>query len=139
VTKKLSRTFVTYTIIGLSGVTLDVVIFYALYNWVGLDKMVATFISISIAITNNFLLNTYFNFKVTDRLLGRFARFYTVGLAGIILTDAIFAIFVDRAGMNANLVKIGSLLPVLLLQYSLNKHWSFRTETVSHEAENKEA
>ncbi len=136
--RKLSRNFVLYAIIGLSGVTLDVVIFLVLFNLFQVEKNLATFLSISIAITNNFLLNTYLNFKVKDKLAKRYLRFYLVGLSGILLTDALFFLFVDRLHLNANLIKIGSLLPVLLLQYSLNKRWSFKEEPTNHAATIKE-
>lgn len=132
--KKLDREFILYATIGLSGVLLDVLVFFVLFNIVGLDKVLATFISISLAITNNFLLNVFFNFKTKDQLLKRYLRFYLVGLSGIILTALIFFIFVDLVKLGANLVKIGSLLPVLLLQYSLNKHWSFRKGALSDES-----
>ena len=137
--KKPSRHFVLYAAIGASGVALDVVLFMVLFNIFHIEKDLATFLSISVVITNNFLLNAYFNFKVADGLLGRFVRFYLVGLTGILMTDALFFIFVDGLRINANAVKIASLLPVLLLQYSLNKRWSFRKETVIHATETEEA
>jgi len=137
--KKPSRQFVLYAIIGLSGVTLDVLLFMALFNLFHMNEELATFISISASITNNFLLNTYFNFKVKDRLWARYARFYLVGLTGILLTDALFYVFVDNLHVSANIVKIGSLLPVLLLQYSLNKRWSFKEETPTNATETNEA
>lgn len=129
---KLSRTFVLYAVIGLTGVTLDVVVFILLNSYFHVDKMVATFISITLAITNNFLLNTYTNFKTKNRLLARYGRFYLVGLSGVVLTDGILYLFVDLLSFNTTLVKIGSLLPVLLLQYSLNKKWAFRQEGVTY-------
>jgi len=129
---KLSRNFVLYAVIGLSGVTIDVVVFIILNSFFHVDKMVATFISITLAITNNFLLNTYTNFKTKDRLLGRYARFYLVGLSGVLLTDGILYLFVDVLGFNTTLVKIGSLFPVLLLQYSLNKQWAFKQEVTTN-------
>jgi len=137
--KKPSHHFIIYAAIGMSGVTLDVVLFLILFNLFHINEQLATFISISAAITNNFLLNTHLNFKVKDKLWNRFARFYLVGLTGILLTDLLFVIFVDNLHINANYVKIGSLLPVLLLQYSLNKRWSFREETSNHAPETEEA
>ncbi len=128
-----------YVVIGMSGVTLDVVLFMVLFNLLHINEELATFISISAAITNNFLLNTYLNFKMKDKLWSRYVRFYLVGLTGILLTDLLFFIFVDHLHINANYVKIGSLLPVLLLQYSLNKRWSFREETVTDATETEEA
>lgn len=116
-------------VIGVSGVTLDLILFMVLYNIFHINEQLATWVSISAAITNNFLLNTFLNFKVKDHLLRRFARFYAVGLCGILLTSLLFLVFVDALDINANIVKIASLVPVLLLQYSLNKRWSFKEDS----------
>ena len=123
------RTFLLYALIGVSGVIADLAVFFILYNVVGIEKNIASFISISLAITNNFLWNTFVNFKVKDQLLRRYLRFYAVGLTGIALTSLIFLIFVDAYKINTNVVKLGSLFPVLLLQYSLNKRWAFKEQT----------
>lgn len=136
---KLNRNFVLYAVIGASGVTLDIVLFMVLFNIFHIHEQLATFISISAAITNNFVLNTHLNFKVKDRLLGRYARFYLVGLTGILLTDVLFWVFVDNLHISPNIVKIASLMPVLLLQYSLNKRWSFKEETTPHAPETQDA
>lgn len=96
-----------------------------LFNAVHVDKFAATAISTTAGIANNFGWNARFNFRVSDRLLQRFARFYVVGLAGLALTFALFVLFVDVAGWDANLVKVLSLGPVLVVQFSANKRWSF--------------
>ena len=120
------QVFVRYVVIGLSGVTIDVLLFFLLYNFLDVEKNLATFISLSVAITNNFFWNRSHNFKVRDNVLGRYLKFYAVGFSGFVLTAAIFKIFVDDLGFDTNLVKLGSLVPVLLLQYSLNKYWTFK-------------
>ncbi len=104
---------------------LDLAVFFVLFNAVHVDKFAATAVSTTAGITNNFVFNVRYNFRVTDRLSVRFARFYLVGLAGLGLTAALFAIFVDGLGWDANLVKVLSLAPVLVTQYALNKRWSF--------------
>lgn len=96
-----------------------------LYNGAHVDKFVATAVSTTAGITNNFGWNARYTFRVTDRLAARFARFYVVGLAGLGLTAALFAVLVDAVGWDANLVKVLSLGPVLLVQYTANKRWSF--------------
>lgn len=118
--------FLLYAIIGVSGVTLDLVVFFLLFNLAGINENVATVISTSCGIANNFALNTAFNFKVRDNLLRRFVQFYAVGVSGILLTVLLFAVFVSWLGISPNIVKVGSLLPVLVLQYGLNKVWTFK-------------
>ncbi|MEU1516668.1 GtrA family protein [Streptomyces sp. NPDC005811] len=119
------RQLVRYTLIGGSGVTLDLVVFLLLHNWAGLDEQIANALSTTLAITNNFVLNARFTFGARDRLFIRFLRFYAVGLTGIALTNLLFLAFTDGLGINANLVKVGSMPLVLALQFVLNKKWSF--------------
>lgn len=123
------KQFALYAIIGLSGVALDSLLFLLLFNVFGFEKNIATFISISIAIANNFLWNYHFNFKLKTSPYRRFAKFYAVGLAGIALTSLMFLIFTDTLNINANYVKLGSLPLILCFQYGLNKYWTFRHET----------
>ncbi len=119
------RSFVLYQLIGVSGVVLDLVLFLVLYNVVGLHEQVATAISTSAGITNNFLLNSFFNFRKRDGMLRRFARFYTVGLLGIGLVAVLLLVFHSWLGIDANVVKIASMPVVAVFQFFLNKRWSF--------------
>ena len=119
------RSFVLYQLIGVSGVLLDLVLFLVLYNVVGLHEQVATAISTSAGITNNFLLNSFFNFRKRDGMLRRFARFYTVGLLGIGLVAVLLLVFHSWLGVDANVVKIASMPVVAVFQFFLNKRWSF--------------
>lgn len=121
-----SREFLLYAVIGVSGVVLDLVTFLFLYNVVGISEFAATFVSTTLGIANNFLLNVQFNFRTKDRLLGRFLRFYAVGGAGILLTMGMFALFSDALGIHPNVVKVLSLPAVLVFQYLLNKKWTFQ-------------
>ncbi|GAA4611466.1 GtrA family protein [Saccharopolyspora hordei] len=120
-----SRTLLRYAVIGASGVLLDYLLFLLLFNVAGLHEQLANAISTTAGITNNFLLNAWFNFRKRDRLLVRFLRFYAVGLTGIALTFLLLGVFSGWLGVDPNLVKAGSLPAVLLLQYTVNKKWSF--------------
>lgn len=119
------RNFLLYALIGCSGVLLDLLVFVYLYNALGLHEQVATAISTTLGITNNFLLNYFFNFDKRDNILRRFVQFYIVGMLGIGLTVLLFSIFSTWLHVNPNIVKVGSLPVVLVFQYGLNKRWSF--------------
>lgn len=119
------RQFLLYAIIGASGVTIDLATFFVLFNVVGIHESLATAISTSLGIVNNFAWNRHFNFRVHDQWFRRFLRFYAVGLSGIVLTVGMFHVFATWMGVSPNLVKVASLLPVLVLQYTLNKLWTF--------------
>jgi putative flippase GtrA len=117
-----------YGIIGVSGVALDLATFYLFHSLVGMNHQVANVLSTSIGITNNFFWNAFLNFKTKDNLLKRYISFYMVGLTGLALTAAILFVFVDYLKFDATVVKAGSLIFVLLVQYSLNKKFSFKKE-----------
>ena len=121
----LSRQLISYTLIGGSGVALDLVVFLLLHNTAGMNEQFANAISTTLGIANNFALNARFTFERRDRLVVRFLRFYAVGLTGIALTNLLFLAFTDGLGIDANLIKAASLPLVLALQFVLNRKWSF--------------
>lgn len=120
------KEFLLYAIIGVTGVAIDFIIFYLLYNKLNADVVIANIISVSAGITNNFILNTFFNFKKKDRIGTRFFSFFTVGIAGLLLSNLIIFIFHSKAGLDATLVKFISIPPVVVFQFILNKKISFR-------------
>jgi putative flippase GtrA len=79
-----------------------------------------------VGIINNFLLNSYLNFRKSDGLLRRFVRFYTVGLLGLGLVAVLLVVFHSWLGVDANIVKVASLPIVAVLQFLVNKRWSFK-------------
>ncbi|WP_093838576.1 GtrA family protein [Streptomyces aidingensis] len=119
------RQLIRYTLVGGTGVTLDLAVFLLLYNMAGLHEQAANAISTTAGITNNFILNAVFTFDRRDRLLVRFLRFYAVGLSGIVLTHLLLVVCSGRLGVDPNLVKAASLPLVLAVQFVLNRKWSF--------------
>jgi putative flippase GtrA len=119
------RQFLLYCLIGATGVTIDVVLFALGTKVLGLGVLLANFLAISIAIINNFLLNAKFNFKVKDKLFGRFLSFYAVGLLGIGLSQVLIYIFFYLVGLEELTAKALTLPPVLVFQFALNKKFSF--------------
>lgn len=120
------RQFIIYSIIGICGVSVDYGIFFVLHNFFNFDAQLANLVSTPIAITNNFVWNVIFNFKTKDRLVKRYLSFFAVGMVGLVITAVIIEVFVNRAGINANIVKAGSIVIVVLVQYNLNRLITFR-------------
>lgn len=119
------RSLILYGVIGGSGALLDFLVFLFLFNVINIPAVPATMISVLFGITNNFILNTIFNFKKTDRLFLRYLSFTSVGLFGLFLSAYILA-FGEVFGLDPNVVKLLSIPPVVLMQYLLNKQISFR-------------
>ena len=120
------KQFWLYVIIGLSGATLDFIFYIIFYKLIKISPAISSFISVSIGIINNFILNSRHNFKTTDLQLYRFLNFYFVGMMGAILSSVMIYVFYDKLGYNAIVSKVMTIVPVVLLQYFINKHTSFR-------------
>lgn len=128
-----NRQFLLYSIIGVSGITIDIVVFLFLRSVFSLDPAVATIVSTSCGITNNFFLNRRYNFKRSDHTLGRFFSFYTVGFIGILASVISLVVFSDLFGINATIVKLVSIPIIVIGQYVLNKYISFSDYDLSLE------
>ena len=116
---------IVYGIIGVSGATLDVLGYLFLYKYLNVSPPIASFLSVTLGITNNFILNSKFNFKVNDSLLQRFISFYSIGLAGA-LASALLIALLQYLGMDPTIAKLLTIPPIVLGQYFLNKRISFK-------------
>lgn len=120
------KQFILYSIIGFSGAFIDFVVFIVLIKVFSLNAIIANAISISLGITNNFILNSIFNFKVKDKLKQRFIKFYLIGLFGFFISSLIIYILKEVLGVDPIISKLCSIVIVVILQYSLNKRITFK-------------
>jgi len=120
------RIFVVYCAIGMMGVSIDYCSYLALVNWFGVHYLLANAMSTSLGIINNFMFNSFFNFRVQDRFWRRFVSFYSIGLLGLAVSSLLLYILVGYFRFGPNLSKLATLVVVVLLQYNLNRLISFR-------------
>jgi len=120
------KQFILYSIIGFSGAFIDFVVFIVLIKVFSMNAIIANAISISLGITNNFILNSIFNFKVKDKLKQRFIKFYLIGLFGFFISSLIIYILKEVLGVDPIISKLCSIVIVVILQYSLNKRITFK-------------
>lgn len=120
-----NRQFISYSIIGVTGATIDFVLFSIFVKSFSINYLISNTISVSAGITNNFLLNTFLNFKVKDKLAVRFFRFYTIGISGLLMSSVMLYIFITLLHMDTLVSKAVTIIFVVILQYNLNKKYSF--------------
>lgn len=119
------RQIILYGIIGSIGALLDLLLYILFYKALHIPPFIASFLSVSLAIANNFVLNNRYNFKKGDHTLLRFASFYITGCVGAILSAILIFILFDMLHIGPTLAKILTIIPVVLLQYFINKTVSF--------------
>lgn len=118
--------FRNYLLIGASAAAVDLITFLILFNLLDFSAVGANVLSVSIATVESYTLNALYNFKTRDRILFRFSSFAAVAGLGLALGSSLIYLMHDILGMNGNLAKILVMPLVVVTQYLLNKHISFR-------------
>ncbi|HEY3424937.1 MAG TPA: GtrA family protein [Negativicutes bacterium] len=119
------RQLLQYILIGCTGVTWDVIGFIILTKFLALPYLIANATSVSLGITNNFLLNAFYNFKMRDRLFNRFIRFYCIGLMGLLVSSGLMFVLVNTIVIDQFAAKLTTVVIVALLQFYFNKTITF--------------
>lgn len=116
---------IMYGLIGGGSSLLDTlcyIFFTRNFEW---NKYFSNFLSINLGITCSFFLNTYFNFRKTDKLAKRGLSFFCIGYCGMALSVLLMFIGVDLLRFNDITVKLISIFIVALFQFILNKIVTF--------------
>jgi len=120
------KKFVYYCIIGGIGASLDLIFYILFVRYLHIEPTLASFLSVSLGICNNFILNMHFNFKLKDKKIRRFIQFYTIGMFGAILSAALIFILFNLLGLNFIIAKLLTIIPIVVLQFIFNKSVSFK-------------
>jgi dolichol-phosphate mannosyltransferase len=127
--------FLRFGLVGLSGVFVDMAVFYLLSDpaalgW-GLTR--SKLLAAEVAIGNNFLWNDRWTFgDIASRQQGwrkrlrRFAKFNLVCLAGLILNVLILNFLFNRFGVNRYVANLVAIALVTLWNFWLNLKLSWR-------------
>ena len=122
----LKRDFISYCIVGVIGLVVDVSVYYISYSFFSLSYAVSNIISSHAGVVNNFVLNSIFTFKTKDKIILRFLQFYGIAFLGMILSTYLIILFTDVILMHPLIAKLFALGIVTILQFLSNKYITFR-------------
>lgn len=128
-----SAVFIRFCLVGLTGVVVDLGIFYILRKVLGLGLTRSAIFSAEIAIFNNFLWNDLWTFAdISRRQIGkqqrfkRFIKFNLVCLSGVILQTLIINIIYNFFQLNEGLSKVAPIdILAKLIAIALVTFWNF--------------
>lgn len=130
------RNLILYGVIGSCTATLDFLLFTALTRWTDVYYIAANVVSCSLSILCSFLLNSKYNFRVTDHPVRRMISFFSVGIAGLFLNSFVLHLCIEDLLWENSAAKLTSIVITVLIQFLLNKYISFgqisETEEESH-------
>lgn len=112
-----------FIIVGGMATVLDWILYYILYNYLGVSPLVANIISFSISTVYNYWASTKWVFvvnknKSSKRLFIEFALFSAIGLG---LTELLLWIGIKVLFMDAMLIKIIATIIVMIFNFITRK------------------
>ncbi len=116
----LLRNLILYGLIGGGAAVLDYGMF-TLVNIITGDNLheISSLCGQALGFVFSFTLNTFINFKKTDKLFARFLSYLAIVIIGMVISTLIIHLFDDV--MNVYILKFISLVVVSVIQFILNK------------------
>jgi putative flippase GtrA len=115
-----------FLLVGGSGVLVNSCALFLLYQLLGLPLVIASALSVELAITNNYVLNDRWTFRQARRSVGRFLKFNLVSLLGLVLTTATAWLLVQQAGVNYLLANLAGIGLATICNFLANSQWTWR-------------
>jgi len=111
-----------YFYFGIISACIEIIFFFLLIKY--LNYIFANTVSYCLGILTSFVLNRIYNFKIKDKAIKRFSRFFFVNIVGLIISNFFLLIF---NGMIPYFeLKILSMPFIMSLQFLLNYFWTFK-------------
>ena len=127
------RRFLRFGVVGLSGVFVDMGVFYLLRTGFGLALTRSTIFSAVVATINNFLWNYFWTFRdISQRQPGwnkrfkRLLKYNIICLYGLILNVLIVNLLYNVFGVNEYLAKLMAIATVTFWNFWFNLKLSWR-------------
>lgn len=122
---KKNEKIIKYAFFGGFGVLVDVLV-YSLLVYIEIDYQVANAAGYLFGTMVSFSLNRHHTFKVKNKIWTRFVKFLTVALVGYTFSALLLHLLIESIELNEILSKLITLIFVLVIQFSLNKRFTFK-------------
>ncbi len=126
------KDFTRYTLVGSSGVLVNLGIYILLTRHFEFPKELAPIVAIETSVLSNFFLNNFWTFKKRTTkipLTSRLLKFHlVVGMSGVINYLVFFFLF-KVILLNDLLANLAGISIAAALNYLINSNWTWRDES----------
>ena len=121
--EKLLLQIFKFVIVGGTATVLDWAVYYVLYNFLHVNPLIANILSFSVSVIYNYIASVKWVFDVNkDKSKVRMAiEFLVFSVIGLLLSELLLWIGIDKLGLNAMLVKIVATLIVMVFNFVTRK------------------
>ena len=115
--------------VGASGYVVNLAVFYACVELLGLHYLLAATLAFIVAVTNNFWWNRHWTFRArSGRARFQAPRFFTVSIVAFLFAALVLELLVSLAGMPELAAQAIAVVAATPLNFIGNKMWSFALE-----------
>lgn len=120
--------FFRYSIVGVFGTSIDFIFLIFQVEILKINLYIAVIISFLIAASSNHYWNRRFTFKSKNpKIKHEYLKFILVSLAGIFINIVFIFVMFDLLNIHYLLSKISATIIVLIWNFLMNYHWTFKT------------
>lgn len=141
--KQSYKEFIKYGLVGVIGLGVEWLAFFLFRDYLGINYIVSHVLSCVLAIINNFLLNSFFTFKATDKIVQRALSFFGIAGVGIVISTILLPLLVQFYGFIVgqfdleffsqkiiqNIAKLTTTGIIAFLQFFFNKYFTFKKKS----------
>ncbi len=126
------KKIVSFGLVGLSGIFVNMGLLYVLTEYVGLYYLVSAAIAIEVSIISNFIWNDLWTFRSSRTLkrarkIHRFASFQAVSLGGLVINMIVLYALTDIAGIYYLVANLIGIFAAFAWNYLINRHYTWKT------------
>jgi len=124
--------FVKFAIVGAIGTIINLFVLYILTELFGLYYLISAIFAFFLAMTNNYVFNKKwaFNEKIETNFTSKYLKFALVSVFGLVINLSILYYFVEYLGLYYMLAQVFGIVSGFLLNFFLNKHWTFKNKVL---------
>jgi putative flippase GtrA len=114
-----------FAVVGASGYVVNLAVFWLAVNGLALDHRVAATLAFLVAVTNNFLWNRTWTFRIGHgRMHAQALRFLTVSVGGFLINLAVLELLIT-AGLPALPAQAIAVAVAMPFNFVANRLWTF--------------
>jgi putative flippase GtrA len=117
--------FIKYIFFGGFGVLSDLIL-YSFLIMQSINYQEANAWGYFLGTMISFILNRKYTFKIKDRVVRRFIKFWLVAMTGYL--TSVFLLFLLVPMFDSIISKLVTLIAVVFIQFTLNKKFTFKKE-----------
>jgi putative flippase GtrA len=122
---QVTTTLPRFLLVGGTGVLVNNIALFVLYQLLGLPLLVASPLAVELAIAHNFVWNDRWTFHQARLSVQRFVKFNLVSSAGLVITTATIWLLVHHVGAHYLLANLAGISLATTSNFVVNREWTW--------------